>query len=111
MVQAPRRLGLAAQCRQGRSGGDHLGVHSQFDDRGAARGERRLEGRRELLGARDGRAERAIGGGERGKIRVPEGGADDPAGKAALLVHADRAVHRVVENQNDRGRAFGERRR
>ena len=51
-------------------------------------------------------AKRAVGRGQRGEIRVLQGGADDPAGEAALLVHADRAVHRVVEDQDDRPGAF-----
>ena len=71
----------------------------ELDDRGALAGGGFLEGGGEFLGARDPRGERAIGAGQGDEIGVGERRADDPAGEPALLVHANRAVHRVVEER------------
>ena len=61
------------------------------------------------FGARgDARGKGAIGAGEGGEVGVLQRRADDATGKAAFLVHADRAVHRVVEQQDDRPDAGGE---
>src|SRR5262249_10798641 len=70
-----------------------------------------LESRLELFGARDGRAKSTISARQSGKIRVLERGADNPAGEAAFLMHADRAVHRIVKQENDRTGPFKCRRR
>src|SRR6516225_2674154 len=101
--------GLAADLRQCRARRDDLRVHLELDDRGTSMGSCLLESRRELFGSRYRSAERAIGSGEGKKIWVLQRGPDYPAGEAALLMHADGAVHRVVEYQNDRSRPFQHR--
>src|SRR5271155_3806727 len=104
-----RRFRLTAQRREGGAGGDHFGVHLEFDDRGAFGGNGFLEGRGKFLGARALRRERAVGAGERREIGVLQVGAGDAAREAALLMHANRAVHRIVEDKDDRPWPFGER--
>ena len=65
----------------------------------------RSQGRRELLGARHRFAVRAVGARQRGEIGVDQIGAVDPPGIVALLVHADGAVHAVVDDDERRREA------
>src|SRR6516165_2266430 len=87
------RLGLPADFRQSCTRRDCFRVHFELDHSGALVGDCLLESRLELFGALDGRAKSTISARQSGKIRVLESGADDPAGEAPFLMHADRAVH------------------
>ena len=68
--------------------------------RGLAGGAGALEGGGEILGALDHLAMGAIGAGERREIGIDEVGGDDAAGVVALLMHADGAVHAVVDQRS-----------
>ena len=46
---------------------------------------------------------------ERGEVRVVQARADRPAGVGALLVHADRPVHAVVDDDRDDGELLARR--
>ena len=65
-----------------------------------ARGDGLGERRRERLGRLHPGAEGAVGAGQGGEVRVAQGRAGDAAGMLALLVHADRAVHAVVDHDH-----------
>ena len=66
-----------------------------------AGGKRALEGRGELLRALHSLAVTAESLSQNREIRVLELGGDDPSWELALLVHADRAIHAVVEHDHD----------
>ncbi len=55
----------------------------------------------EVLGPFHGLTMEAIGSRQRGKVRVRQAGAGDAAGILTLLVHADRAIHAVVDDEKD----------
>lgn len=71
---------------------------------GLLRGERTLERRRELFGALDALAMAAERFCVHRKIRVLELGADHASRIVALLVHADGAVLRIVDDDDDERR-------
>ncbi len=80
---------------------DRLGVDRAMQDRRQARVERPRQGRGEVLVALDPLAVAAEGRGVGGEIGVLERGAGDAAGIFALLVHPDRAVHAVIDQDDD----------
>ena len=71
-----------------------------MDDRGLAGGERALEGRAEVRGLLDRLAMAAEGAGVGGEVGVLQLGAVDARRILALLVHADRAEHAVVDHRD-----------
>src|SRR5205823_1716118 len=87
----------AAEVGQGAAGGDGFEVGLEVDDGGPAGLAGGVEGGGEVLGALHRRPPGAEGGGEGGEVGVGEVGGDHPAGKRALLVHADRVVGAVVD--------------
>jgi hypothetical protein len=68
--------------------------------------DRALEGGRELGGGLDPLAMAAEGAGIGGEIRVLQHRRRDAAGIVALLMHADGAVHAVVDHDDDDGRSY-----
>src|SRR5215211_8147289 len=92
---------LFADGGERRRRSDRLRIGQAVQDRRLARRERPLERRRELLGPLDTlavTAERFCIGGE---IRVLQRGRRDAARIVALLVHADGAIHGVVEKDHE----------
>ena len=85
--------------------GDGIGVDAQLEDRRLARGAGALERRREVLGALHDLAVRAECARIRGEVRIPQLGAEHAPGVLALLVHADRAVKPVIDDQRHERRA------
>ena len=71
-----------------------------------AGGKRALEGRGELLRALHPLAVTAKSLGQNREIRVFELRGDNPSWKLALLVHADGAVHAVVEHDTMIGQSY-----
>ena len=69
--------------------------------RGPPFGECSLERRRELLGPLDECSERAERLGVGDEVGIDELGGHRPARKVTLLVHADRPVHPVVDQEHD----------
>ena len=54
----------------------------------------------EILGSLYGFSPGAIGPGQGGKIRVSQIGGHGPSGMAGFLMHADGAVHAVVDDDH-----------
>ncbi len=71
-----------------------------MDERDARIGERGRDRRLDLGVVGDPQATRATCLGKRGAVDAPEIGGGDPAWVRPLLVHADRAVHGVVEDED-----------
>ncbi len=97
------------QVGDGGARGDLFGVHAQLDHRGLAALHRAAERRREIRGIADHFAMAAECLDELGEIRIGQSRAGDTARIRTFLVHADRAVHLVVEHQHDRRDAVVER--
>src|SRR5882762_7569727 len=89
---------LLADRRERRRRGDGVRVDAQLEDRRLARGAGTLERRREVLGALHDLAVRAECTRIGGEIRILQLGAEHPPGILALLVHADRAVKPVIDD-------------
>src|SRR6185369_12201762 len=87
-----------------RAGRDRLRVDAHLDHGGLLRSERALHRRAELRRVLDDLADRPERARERGEMRVLQVGADHAPRVVLLLVHADRAVHAVVDDDEDRGR-------
>jgi len=73
-------------------------------DRGLLRGEGFFHHRDRVLIVADGEAVGAEGAREHRKVRIPEIRAEDAAGIFPLLMHPDRAVSAVVDNENLRSK-------
>ena len=95
---AAHRLADLAQRRARR---DRLRVDAQLDHRGPAGRDGALERGRELLRPLDHLAVAAEGLRVAREVRVDEVGAEGAAGVVPLLVHPDRPVHAVVDDQHD----------
>ena len=105
-----RGASLRAQRVERCVGRERLRIELEVQQRGLAAAARALEGRREFLGPQHRLAVRAVGARQRREIRIDEVGARDARRIVALLVHADRAVHAVVDDDEDRPRARTARR-
>ncbi len=103
----PRPARIRRSSRSGRSPRARCAVRAAC----SIGGERALERRHELIGALDQLAIRPAGARERREVGVAQMGRDDAARVAALLVHADRPVHRVVDDDHDDRRPLLRRRR
>src|ERR1044072_9353996 len=90
---ARHRLGADRVERGGRA--DRLRIDLEVKDRGLAGLLRGLEGGREVFGSLDCRAEAAKRACVSGEVRIAQERTDDAAGKFALLMRADRAVHQI----------------
>src|SRR5262245_14168504 len=106
-------LRLLARRRERHGRGQRLGIDLEVNDRGLPGSLRRLEGRKEIRGPLDRRTVAAEGSGIGRKIRIPQIGPHHSPGIVALLVHANSAVHAVVDYNDDdrqvvlhRGRKF-----
>ena len=98
----PRRRSAASRMRgQRRRRRDRLRVDLHVQDRRLARRQRALEGGRELLRLLDRLAVAAEGARLGGEIGIAQLRRADAAGIFALLMHADRAVHAVVDHDDD----------
>ena len=97
---APHRTPAADLAQRG-AGRQRLGVGDQLDQRRAARRPRALERGGELVGVLDPLAVGPVGAREAGEVGVGEVGGDHALGEAALLVHADRPVGAVVDDDHE----------
>src|SRR5579883_798085 len=79
---------------------DGLRIDGKPNDGGLAAGLRLLERGREILGALHRNTKTAEGAGVSRKVRVAQLGRRNAAGIFALLMHADGAVHAVVDDDN-----------
>src|SRR5260370_21655068 len=100
------RRGLAceggvAQGGERRARGDRLGVEAKLDDGGGAGSERAREGGGELGGLAHRLAMGAEGARIGGEIGVAQLGCWIAVGVLALLIHADRAVEPVIDDEED----------
>ena len=93
---------------------DPLRIDRKLEHRRLPGGERALERGLEVLRPLDPLAVRAVGARERREVRVLEVRADHAPRELPLLVHADRRVHAVVDEEHDdrqvvlhRGRELG----
>src|SRR6266567_6362209 len=96
----PRERLLPNGAERGR-GRDRLRVELEMEDGGFFRVYRRIERRRERGGRLHCGAEAAERAGIGGEIRVLERGRRNAPGILTLLVHADGAVHAVVDHDDD----------
>ena len=92
---------IAAQRTDGCVRTDRFRVNTDMDQRGSVLGEGFLQQVRELSRCRDACAEHAVAVGKPGKVRVKQIGCRDAFGVVAFLMHADGAIHTVVDCQND----------
>src|SRR6516162_3561536 len=109
---APRHeLSLSARLRLLARGGERdgwrerLGIDLEVEDRGLAGFLRGFERRKEIRGLLHHRAVTAEGARIGRKIRALQSCPHHPAGIVALLVHADGAVHAVVDDDDDHRQA------
>src|SRR5260370_5673654 len=96
----PRERLLPNGAERG-GGRDRLRVELEMEDGGFFRAYRRIERRRERGGRLHRGAEAAERAGIGGEIRVLERGRRNAPGILTLLVHADGAVHAVVDHDHD----------
>ena len=99
------RRACAADLVDGRAHGDRLRIDAQVQQRGSAGIERALQRRGEFAGLRHGFAHCAVRAGERREVGIDQIGTDHAPRVLALLVHADRPVHAVVDDDEDDIRA------
>eukprot|EP01035_Chromulina_nebulosa_P039317 gene39317-53149_t len=76
-------------------------IEQAVNDRGLARGDRTLEGRAELLGRLDALAMPAKGARIGRKVRILQRRRRDAARILPLLMHPDRPIHAVVDDDDD----------
>ena len=86
---------------QRHGGGERLGIDQAVQDRRLPRSQGALEGGRELLRALHPLAVPTEAARQRREVRVPEPRGRHPPRIFALLMHADRAVHAVVQHHDD----------
>src|SRR5690606_33019692 len=100
-----RRESAAGDLVEAAPGRDHLRIDRQLDQGGALVPPDEPQGllarRPELGGSLEPGPEAAECFGIAGEIRVGQAGTEGPPGVVTLLVHADRAVHPVVEHQDE----------
>src|SRR3954451_9936041 len=99
----PRRQRLLLDGGQRRRWLDRLRVDEAVQDRGLTRSKRALERRRELLRPLHALAVAAEGARVGGEIGVLQHRRRDAPGVLPLLVHANGAVHAVVEEHDGDG--------
>src|SRR5919201_2015127 len=109
----PACLRLLARRGERHRRRQRLGIDLEVKDRGLAGSLRCREGGKEIRGPLHRRAVAAEGPGIGRKIRIPQTGCYHSPGIVALLVHANGAVHTVVDDNDDdrqlvlhRGREF-----
>src|SRR5262249_1733941 len=99
--ESAARLRLLAGGSERHGGGKRLGLAFEVQDCRLARSRGGLEGGKEVGGLLPRRAIAAEGAGIVGEIGILQAGCDHAPGIMALLVHANGAVHAVVDDDDD----------